>query len=355
MNRKKFFAVAAAALIFLTSSANAQVVTVKGSGTSEDAAIKDAKRTAVEQVIGTRIKSESMTTDMQLVYDAVQSRSAGYVTSCKVLKKNSSGGLIEVTARVDVSDEPNSALMKDVELVMTLNDPRLSVSVEYYGDDGGETFRKYPAQVEAAIREELIKRGFTHVVDSRGEVDFVILGRLTVEKAREVKLPNWRNIGGDDFKMLDTGLSRSVASADCKIKKVETDEIIGEFHSSGDGMDATGNEVSQQAVSIMASNAAQQVRSILSREASKVFSSVKVSVTGNDGDKILMLEELLHQTGGVDSVYLRSFKGNKCVIDVGTDLLPQNLYRALQQTAGDSLVLQMTGFSSITLDIFIRE
>lgn len=353
MNWKKFL-IATAMLIFMNTSASAQIVTVQGSGVSESAAIKNAKRIAVEQVIGTRIKSNSLMIDSELVFDAVQSRSAGYVTSCEILKKNSSSGLIEITARIDVSDEPGSALMKDIELVMTLNDPRIGVVVEHYGDDGGEIFKKYPVQVEAAIREELLKRGFTHVVDARGEVDYVIVGRLTVGKAQEIRLPNWRNINDDEFKTLDTGLSRSRAELDCKIKKFDTDEVIGEFHTSGESTEATGNEVSGQAVRIMASDAAQQVKGILSREASKVFSSVKIVVRTDDGEKILTLEEILNQTQGVNSIHVRSFKNGQCVIDVDTDLLPQNLYRALTKAAGDSLSLQMTGFSSITLEIFLR-
>ena len=350
---KNFFA-AMFAVFFLSTTAFAQVVTVQGSGASESAAIKDAKRAAVEKVIGSRVKSDSLMLDSELIYDAVQSRSAGYVTSCEVIKKNSDGGLITITARVNVSDEPGSALMKDIEMVMTLNDPRLGVVMEYYGDDGGETLRKYPAMCEAAIREELIKRGFTHVVDRRGDVDYVIIGRLSVEKARGVRLPSWHDINGDEFKTLDTGLSRSVSTVDCKIKKFDTDEVIGEFQAKGDGLDATGNEVSAQAVSLMASSAAAQVRSILSREASKVFSSVKILVSTFDGDKILALEEILHQTQGVENVYVRSFSGGQCVIDVGTDLTPQNLYRALVHAAGSSLSMQMTGFSSITLNISLR-
>lgn len=269
----KFFA-AMFAVFFLSVTASAQIVTVQGSGTSESEAIKDAKRNAVEQVIGAKIQSESMMIDSELVYDTVKTRSAGYVTGCEVVKKNSSGGFVEITARVNVSDEPDSELMKDLELVMTLNDPRISVQMEYYGDDGGETSKKYPAMCEAAIREELIKRGFSHVVDRASEVDYVMIGRLSVEKAREIKLPNWRSIGGDDFRLSETGLSRSTATVDCKIKKVDTDEIVGEFQARGDGMDATGNGVSQEAVSLMASNAAQEVRKILSREASKVFTEV---------------------------------------------------------------------------------
>ena len=269
MEWKKFFVVVAA-IFFMNAPSSAQVVMVEGRGTSESAAIKDAKRVAVEQVIGAQIQSNSLMIDSELVYDTVKTRTAGYVTGCEVISKKSVDGLIEIKARVNVSDEPGSALMKDIELVMSLNDPRIGVVMEYYGDDG-VTLKKYPAQVEAAIREELIKRGFSHVVDG-GEVDYLISGRLTVSAAQEIKIPSWRNIGGNDFTPLETGLSRSVSTLDCKIKRIETSEVIGEFKATGDGVDASGNEVSAQAVNQMASSAAQQVREILSREASKIFS-----------------------------------------------------------------------------------
>lgn len=353
MKLKKFL-ITTVALIFMNASASAQVVTVQGSGGSEVDAIKDAKRNAVEKVIGTKIQSESLMIDSELVFDAVQSRSSGYVTSCEVIDKKTSGGFVEITARVNVSDEPDSALMKDVEMVMTLNAPRLGVVMEHYGDDGGLTFQKYSAMCEAAIREELIKHGFNHVVDQKGDVDYVIVGRLSVGKAQEVKIPSWRNIGGNDFTSLDTGLSRSVSTVDCKIKKFDTDEVIGEFQAKGDGMDAMGNEVSAQAVSQMASSAAQQVRSILSRTASNIFSSVKLFIKTDDGDKVLELEEIIRQTQGVKGIHVRSFRGGQCIIDVDTDLTPQNLYRFLTQAAGNTLPLQLQSFSSITLEIALR-
>lgn len=347
------FLAAMFAVIFLNASGSAQVVTVNGSGISEDAAIKDAKRAAVEKVIGARIVSDSLMVDSELIFDAVKSRTQGYVTSCTVVEKKSLNGLITVTAQVDVADAPGSALMKDVELVMSLNDPRLGVVVEYYGDDGGELYKKYPVQVEAAVREELLKRGFTHLVDARGEIDYIIVGRLTVGKAQEIKLPNWRNISGDNFQTVDTGLSRSTATLDCKLKKFDTDEVIGEFHADGVGSDATGNEVSAQAVRSLATSAAEQVRGILSREASKVFSGVKVVVNASDGQKVLELEEILRQTQGVKDIHVRSFRNGQCIVDVDTDLTPQNLYRTLVHAAGDSFPVKLSGFSSITLEISI--
>ena len=339
--------------LMISSPTSAQVVTVEGVGANEDAAAKDARRNAVEQVVGTMIKARSITTNMEVVLDAVDSRTQGYVNSFEIISRKKSDGMVTLMARVDVSDEPNSALMKDVELVMSLNDPRIRVELEHYGDDGGETLKKYPAMLKAQIREELIRRGFTHVVDSSGDVDYVIDGQLTVEKAKAIRLPVWGDIGGADFKTADTGLSRSTAALDCRIKRVSTDELIGEFHAQSTSNPTAGDDAGSQAVLNLASDAAQQVRNLFNREASKIFTSVKLTADISDGDKVLQLEEALRQVEQVNSVYVRSFDGGKCIIDVGTDLAPQQLYQMLKASDG-GLSITLRGFSSVTLDINVN-
>lgn len=336
--------------LLMASPASAEIVTATGAGISEEAAIKDARRNAVEQAVGTMIKARSVTMDMAIVLDTIDARTQGYINSFEIIDRKKSNGLITLTARVDVSSEPDSSLMRDVELVMSLNDPRIRVEVEHYGDDGGETFRKYPSMLKAQIREELIKRGFTHIIDAAGEADYLIVGNMTVEKAKAIRLPVWGDIGGAEFKTADTGLSKSTAALDCRIKKVSTDELIGEFHAQGGGNPAAGDDVSSQAVMQLAADAAQQVRALFNREASKAFKSVKVTAAMSDGDKILELENALRELDQVNSVYVRNFDGGKCVIDVGTDLAPQQLYQLLKAANG-GLSLTLRGFSSVTLEL----
>lgn len=260
--------------ISITSQATAEIVTVSGYGKNESDAIADAKRNAVEQVVGMVLKSRSKTQNFKLVMDTIDTRTQGYINSFKILSKEKDGSYISINAKVDVSNEPNSSLMKDVEMVMLLNDPKMSVEIDYYGDDSTETFKKYPVITATAIHEELIKSGFTHVMDSSNDVDYIIIGKLTVNKSKEIKLPKWSSISDDEVKMLDTNLSKTTATLDCKIKKCSTDEIIGEFHVSGDGMSASDNDIQMEAVSKMASQAAQEVKKLLSREASKAFYSI---------------------------------------------------------------------------------
>ncbi len=350
MKWKNFLIGAATIFSLYSPNASAEVVTVQGIGITQDAAISDAKRNAVEKVIGTFLKAESQMQDLELVYDAVNTRTQGYVNSCKVISSKKVEGNVEITAQVDVSAEPNSQLMKDVELVMNLNDPRLAVVTEHYGDDGGETFRRYAEMCNSAIREELVKRGFTHVVDKPINIDYIIVGNLTVSKGRAVTIPNWNDLTNPKMTQVETGLTKNEALIDCKIKKADTDEIIGEFHATGSNVGAAG-ELDNQAVVKLAGNAAQEVRKIFNREASKVFTSVKVIAQSQDAEKLMQLEDYLRQAQGVTGVNVRSLSGGKCVIDVSTGLSPQNLYRVLSSITKDEFPIRLKGFSATVLEV----
>ena len=354
MKWKKFLTGALAIFTLYAPVANAEVVTVKGTGITQDAAVADAKRNAVEKVVGTYLKAESQMQDMELVYDAVNTRTQGYVKSCNIISKKNVDGNFEILAQVDVSNEPGSELMKDIEIVMNLRDPRLAVVVEHYGDDGGETFRRYSEMCRAVIREELVKRGFTHVVENPVNVDYIIVGNLTVSKSRAATLPNFADLANPQMTQVETGLAKTESIMDCKIKKFDTDEIIGEFHATGSNIGSAQVELDNQSVVKLAGNAAQEVRKIFNREASKVFSSVKVIAYLSNGDKILDLEEYLRQTQGVNGVHIRDFTDGKCIIDVDTGLSPQNLYRTLSAVTQNDFPIVLKGFSGTVLEISIK-
>lgn len=353
MRTENFFSCMIVFFLSLTSMASAQIVTVTGIGISESAAVQNAKRNAVEQVVGTAIRSRAETVDLQLVFDAIDSRTQGYVNSCEVIDKTSDGNLISVTARIDVSAAPDSSLMKDVDVIMSLNDPRIAVVTEHYGDDGGEIFKRYAERCSAAIREKLVRHGFSHVVEKPIGIDYIIIGYLTVGQAKNISIPDFANLHAGTLNTVETGLSKTEAIMDCKIKKVDTDEIIGEFHAVGSSLNSSGNEdIDNKAVSELANSASEQVREIFNRKASNIFSSVKVIVS-SDGEKILTLEEFLRQCQGVTGVYVRSFSAGKCIMDVSTDLEPRTLYQMLSTISGDDLVIRMTGFSSTVLELSV--
>ena len=63
-------------------------VTVTGGGVTEDDALRDAMRKAIERGAGTFISSQSQTKDFALVRDTILARAAGFVQSRKILSKS---------------------------------------------------------------------------------------------------------------------------------------------------------------------------------------------------------------------------------------------------------------------------
>jgi len=80
-------------------------VTVTGAGVSEEDALRDAMRKAIESGAGTFISSQSQTKDFALVRDTVLARAAGFVQSKQIISKNTlpdGTWEVKITATVSV-------------------------------------------------------------------------------------------------------------------------------------------------------------------------------------------------------------------------------------------------------------
>ncbi|MFP4054759.1 MAG: hypothetical protein ACLFV7_12930 [Phycisphaerae bacterium] len=78
-------------------------VVVTGAGTTEEEAIRDAKRKACEKGGGTFIYSQSKAKDFVLIKDTILTRSNGFVQKFEVLKKGEEDGIHRIEAKVVVS------------------------------------------------------------------------------------------------------------------------------------------------------------------------------------------------------------------------------------------------------------
>lgn len=99
-------------------------VTVEGTGANRDSAIRDAARNAVEQVVGVYIDSRSLTRNSKLALDEIYAKSQGYVKNVTVIDENYSDGNCNVTANIEVDNNPDGQLITS-----------LSGVVDSYGTD----------------------------------------------------------------------------------------------------------------------------------------------------------------------------------------------------------------------------
>lgn len=82
---------------------------------ARDRAIDDAKRKAVEQVAGSKVSSESITENFQLVEDRIYARASGFVKKYRILSEHRDQGVYKV--RIDAEVDGRS-LADDLSLIM---------------------------------------------------------------------------------------------------------------------------------------------------------------------------------------------------------------------------------------------
>ena len=253
----------------------AQEVVVKGFGPDKNAALRDASRNAVEQVVGTYVDSKTLVSKNVVALDEIYAKSQGFVRNVTVLETKQTASGFEVTARVDVNTNPDSQLMSRIAMIAQLNDPRIGVVVTYHGDAVSEEQKqKYLVVCTGAINEHLIKQGFVHVVipkmseeiDAENlqkfeNVDFIVLGKLDIN-TNPVKLTRYSDYTNENAEVntVATGLERTLAELDMKVVRADTQEIVGEFHVEGDAMQNDTNRSANAAVALASSRAAENVK-----------------------------------------------------------------------------------------------
>lgn len=148
--------------MIISGTALAESVVVTGSGATRDAAINDAKRNAVEKVVGSYISATTVVNSPYVLKDEIYSKAYGFVKDIQILQETK-GVVYEVQARVDVDNSPNSQLMNKLETLRVLNNPRISVVINH--NTTGEKSAKYINLCETIITQKLREMGFSKMVD----------------------------------------------------------------------------------------------------------------------------------------------------------------------------------------------
>lgn len=152
-------------LLSFASVALAKEAAVVGMGDNREAALDDAKRNAVEQIVGTMIDSRSMSEMAVVKLDEIYTKSRGFVKKITVLEEGPAGGAYRVKALIDVDTDPDAKLMDQLTMLMMLNDPRIAVVIKQRPEGNGMSETRYADLCQTIIYEKLLAEGFSHLVD----------------------------------------------------------------------------------------------------------------------------------------------------------------------------------------------
>lgn len=239
--------------LMMFNIAEAREVTVDGVGTDRDSALKDARRNAVEQVIGTFVDSRTLVNNAIVEMDQIYLKSAGFVGKVDILSEDSSGGVYRVRATINVDESPNSELLQQVQAVMALNDPKIAVSVVK-----GDT-RAHETAIESAIINRLVSMNFSHVVDTANtpsgaapNAEFMVMA-TTSTSSKGIKIPDFK--GG----YIETGLDNGQTELTAKIIRLDTGDILETFTIETSGIGEGSTTAEREALKNMANQAAEKV------------------------------------------------------------------------------------------------
>ena len=119
----------------LDATASARTVEIEGRGLDEKAALQDAFRNALEQVVGVMVSADTEVENFQTVRDRVLTHAEGYVTSYQVLDRyHHPDGAMGVRVRVTVTEASiHDDLVALKVLQMQVGNPKLVVSYDARG------------------------------------------------------------------------------------------------------------------------------------------------------------------------------------------------------------------------------
>ena len=254
-----------AAVFAMSATAAAQSVVVDGYGTDERSALKDASRTAVEEVAGTFVDSRTLVEDAAVKLDQIYTKAQGFITSTEILEKKQEGGLVHLRARMDVDTNPDAQLMNNLSMIMMLNDPRIAVIVSQADGSHDKT-------AESALDDKLLELGFSHVVaaeqvagmspmglhDMSGRMaagqslgaDYLVLGSLRTSAA-DISLPD-----GEDGSYRKTLLKTGNASLTVQVIRAASGEVVGTFTTVAKGVGNSESAAKAKAVQKASAKAA---------------------------------------------------------------------------------------------------
>jgi len=305
-------------ITMLTSTALAGEVQVTGSGSTEQNAIHQAMREAIEREAGTFIDARTLVENHMLISNEIYTNSSGYIQNYEVIRSWQENGLYNVEIKANVQTEKlKTALMSKLQKRMlierNMNDPRIGIICL---DESGIEYSEVSSEIAAGLRQQ----GFTRVVRGKASgLDYLVECRLRMEQI------------GDD----------TIATLAVNMRGMNTGEIIySDSFTSGGGREFTTLDRSW-AIKSVALRAAQGLSRAALTQAAQVEQHVKIIASQETisrfGRGISAFSSKLKEIRGVRGVFMRSMNSESMEVDVNFDGTTPELAEELER-AGITII-----------------
>ena len=321
---KKSLLALIAILIMNFSTANAVEVQAVGHGETEQMAIHNAMRNAIEQETGVLIDSKVIVQNRQVINSEIYSKSIGFIKGYEILRKTIVNGIIEVAIKADVlSDELNTKIMSAIQkqsiIETNMNDPRIAIiALDAYG-------QRYE-EIESEIINALQVQGFKRIVDINQLNNSMIMRMKNAANDKLLLQAIQNQFHVDYLVVVQVKVSQTKSSANATLAtrmiSVNTGEILYAGTNYGKSRMFTNNTV-EDVIRSATKGTALAVSNAALKYSAKVEQHSTILITKNTLNKfdgnIDKLIERIKNIQGINNVFVRSFNDNMAEIDVNFD------------------------------------
>lgn len=328
MTLKKLMIAAVASLLFAVGAQAQRTVTASGAAAilnkdtaqARDRALENALRTAVEQVVGTMVDSETLVKNNQLLSDKIYTQTAGYVSDYKVVseKPDLDSNLYSVTVQATVKEgNLESDLGAFGILMRRMKMPRVCVALrEEVTETGGATLvrllkDKGFLMVDTGGREPWRQSTFWTIKENE-QVD------LLIKYGAEVVILGTA-VGGTGANVAGSSMRTYTGSVSVKAIRSDTHEVLGSASATGKAVevsDAGFDQALRQAATLAGNDIAAQITKQWARETSS-SRVLALELRGLPTAEVDAFAKKLREQGrGIQDVMVRESSADYSRLDV---------------------------------------
>lgn len=325
---------------------------------AREAALQNAFRRAVEQVVGVALESKTVVKDSELLNDKIFSKSHGFIKTYRIVDEKVEGDAYRIMVFASVSRYKLEQGLDDAGLLLKkLGKPRIAVVVLEQSSDGGQVpggvvenhiiagmgkrgYALVDRQAMLAVEHEAVRGQGDHTdavvrAAAAGGAEVVIVGQATARSASALSGTNLRPIQ---------------VTVTCRAVEVDSGELLATVTATQQALHVNpataSNEAFQKAATELTENLQRQMIAAWTKRLTGLR-TLRMAVSAIPHADIRRLQEALkEQMSQVEAVHDRGYQGQQLRLDLEVTGGFKELVDELASLGLEQGSLKITGYSA---------
>lgn len=325
---------------------------------AREAALQNAFRRAVEQVVGVALESKTVVKDSELLNDKIFSKSRGLIKTYRIVGEKVEGDAYRIMVFASVSRYKLEQGLDDAGLLLKkLGKPRIAVVVVEQSSDGG---RVPGGVVENHLVASMGKRGYAlvdrqamlavehEVVKGQGDYTDAVV-RAAAAGGAEVVIVG-QAVARSSSALSGTNLRPVQVTVTCRAVEVDSGELLATVTATQQALHVNpataSNEAFQRAATELTENLQRQMIAAWTKRLTGLR-TLRMTVSAIPHADISRLQESLkEQMSQVEAVHDRGYRGQQLRLDLEVTGGFKELVDELASLGLEQASLKITGYSA---------